>query len=218
MTIVPPPDTAGLSAITLPAPKDDAGVSVFAALAKRCTVREISAAPLSHQQLSNLLWAAYGVNRKVGPFGLPGRTAGSASNSQEIDLYVAFRDGAYLYDGPNNLLKPVAAGDLRAGALTPGQRGVSAAAPVQLIYVADVDRLTHTSGFQEPGLQDPEVQKSYYFVDTGLIAQNVHLFAAAEGLAAWFHNCDRSGLARKLGLRPEQRVLFAQSVGHPANA
>ncbi|HXQ40473.1 MAG TPA: nitroreductase family protein [Candidatus Udaeobacter sp.] len=218
MTIVPPPDTAGLSAITLPAPKDDAGVSVFAALAKRCTVREISAAPLSHQQLSNLLWAAYGVNRKVGPFGLPGRTAGSASNSQEIDLYVAFRDGAYLYDGPNNLLKPVAAGDLRAGALTPGQRGVSATAPVQLIYVVDIDRLTHTSGFQEPGLQDPEVQKSYYFVDTGLIAQNVHLFAAAGGLAAWFHNCDRSGLARKLGLRPEQRVLFAQSVGHPANA
>src|SRR5271165_2105226 len=67
------------------------------------------------------------------------------------------------------------------GALTPGQRGVEAKAPVQLIYVVDVHRLTHTAGFQEPGLQDPEVQKSYYYVDTGLIAGNVYLFAAAEG-------------------------------------
>ncbi|HXQ42276.1 MAG TPA: nitroreductase family protein [Candidatus Udaeobacter sp.] len=218
MTIVSRPDAAGLAVIALPAPKDVTGASVFAALVKRSTIREISAAPLSQQQLSNLLWAANGVNRKVGPFGLSGRTAGSASNSQEIDLYVLLCEGAYLYDGPDNLLKPVAAGDLRAGALTPGQRGVGATAPVQLIYVADVDRLTHTAGFQEPGLQEPEVQKSYYFVDTGLIAQNVHLFAAAEGLAAWFHNCNRSGLARELGLGPEQRVLFAQSVGHPANA
>jgi nitroreductase len=84
-----------------------------------------------------------------------------------------------------------------------------------LIYVVDVDRFTHTRGFQERGLQDSEVQRSYYFVDTGLIAGNVYLFAAAEGLAAWFHNCHRTDLARKLGLRPEQRVLFAQSVGYP---
>ena len=88
-------------------------------------------------------------------------------------------------------------------------------APVRLFYVADVHRLTHTSGFQEPGLQDPEVQKSYYFVDTGLIAGNVYLFAASHGLASWFHNCNKSGLASKLKLRPEQRVLFGQTVGYP---
>jgi hypothetical protein len=57
---------------------------------------------------------------------------------------------------------------------------------------------------------------SYYYVDTGLIAGNVYLFAAAQGLAAWFHNCHRTDLARRLGLREEQRVLFAQSVGYPA--
>lgn len=215
MTNFPTPDIAGLAAIHLAWPKDDLGVSVFAALEKRSTIREIGPKPLSLQQLSNLLWAAYGVNRKTGPFGLTGRTAGSASNSQEIDLYVALAEGAYLYDGPSSLLKPVAAGDLRAGAMTPRQKAVEAKAPVQLIYVADIDRLTHTAGFQEPGLQDAEVQKSYYFVDTGLIAQNVQLFAAAAGLGAWFHNCDKTGLARKLGLRPEQRVLFAQSVGYP---
>jgi len=161
------------------------------------------------------VWAACGVNRKTGPFGVPGRTAASASNSQEIDLYVAVKEGVYLYDALNNLLAPIIAGDLRVAALTPAQRDVDAKAPVQLIYVADVHRLTHTAGFQEPGLHDPEVQKSYYYVDTGLIAGNVYLFAAAQGLAAWFHNCDKAGLAQRLGLRAEQRVLFAQSIGYP---
>jgi hypothetical protein len=88
-------------------------------------------------------------------------------------------------------------------------------APIQLIYVVDIHRLSHTSGFQEPGLQDPEVQKSYYYVDTGLIAGNVYLFAASQGLASWFHNCDRIGLGKKLKLRAEQRVLFGQTVGYP---
>ena len=208
-------ETAAMLAVQLPSPFDDQSPSVFSALEQRKTTREISAAPLPMQLLSNLLWAACGVNRRAGPFGVPGRTAASASNSQEIDLYVAVKEGVYLYDAPNNLLAPTVAGDLRVGALTPGQRGVNAKAPVQLIYVVDVDRLTHTAGFQEPGLQDPEVQKSYYYVDTGLIAGNVYLFAAAQGLAAWFHNCDRTDLAQRLGLRAEQRVLFAQSIGYP---
>jgi hypothetical protein len=204
-----------LPTIQLFVPASGRGTSLGAALAQRKTTREISASALPIQLLSDLLWAAYGVNRKIGPFGLPGRTAASASNSQEIDLYVSLKEGVYLYDALNNLLTPVVAGDMRADALTPGQRGIDAKAPVQLIYVVDVHRLSHTAGFQEPGLQDPEVQKSYYYVDTGLIAGNVYLFAAAQGLAAWFHNCDRNGLAQRLGLRPEQRVLFAQSIGYP---
>jgi nitroreductase len=89
------------------------------------------------------------------------------------------------------------------------------APPVQLLYVADVDRLSHTAGYQEPGLQDPEVQKSYYYVDTGLIAGNVYLFAASRGLAVWFHNCDREALEGVLNLRPAQRILFGQTVGYP---
>jgi nitroreductase len=205
-----------LKAFQLPSPAIDDGVTVFAALGLRKTVREFNGSELSSQLISNILWAAFGVNRTSGPFGAPGRTAASASNSQEIDLYVALKDGVYLYDAVNNRLAPVTAGDLRTLALTPGQRGVDAKAPVHLIYVADLHRLTHTKGFQEPGLHDAEVQKSYYFVDTGLIAGNVYLFCAAHGLGAWFHNCDKDGIARKLGLRPEQRVLFAQSVGYPA--
>ena len=123
--------------------------------------------------------------------------------------------GIYLYDAFHHTLIPEFIGDLRALAIGAGQINFGANAPVRLIYVADVHRLTHTSGFQEPGLQDPEVQKSYYFVDTGLIAGNVYLFAASHGLASWFHNCNKSGLASKLKLRPEQRVLFGQTVGYP---
>ena len=90
-----------------------------------------------------------------------------------------------------------------------------AEAPVRLIYVVDIDKLAHTSGFQEPGLRDPDVQRSYYYVDTGLIAANVYLFAASMGLAAWFHNCDKSQLSTKLNLHKDQRVLFGQTVGYP---
>ena len=207
---------SALAPIELPTPEEDTKcISVFQALEKRRTVREIAAKALPLQTLSNLLWAAAGVNRTSGPFGATGRTAASASNSQEIDLYVLLSDGAFLYHAAANRLEPIVENDLRKKALTPGQRDIEAKAPVQLVYVVDIDRLTHTVGFEEPGLYDPEVQKSYYYVDTGLIAGNVYLFAAANGLAAWFHNCDRLGLATYLKLHPHQRVLFAQSVGYP---
>ncbi|HYW91480.1 MAG TPA: nitroreductase family protein [Gammaproteobacteria bacterium] len=188
---------------------------MFQALEQRRTTRAIRPDPLPLQTLSNLLWAAFGVNRQNGPFGMTGRTAASASNSQEIDVYVALADTTHLYDPLSHVLSPVAAGDLRASALTPGQPVGEVEAPVQLIYVVDLERLEQSSGFDEPGLRDPEVQKSYYYVDTGLIAANVYLFAAGERLATWFHNCDRQALAIRLALSSRQHVLFAQSVGHP---
>ncbi len=201
--------------IKLPKPALSRGTSVVKALQQRRTSREISDRKLSLQVISNLLWAACGVNRKTGPFEIPGRTAASASNSQEIDLYVAMEEGVYLYDAFHHRLDPVVAGDLRGLAIGAGQADFIMKAPVQLIYVVDINRLSHTSGYQEPGLQDPEVQKSYYFVDTGLIAGNVYLFAASQGLAAWFHNCNKPALSAKLNLRAEQRVLFGQTVGYP---
>jgi hypothetical protein len=206
----------GLLPIDLPRPTFDRGKSVLKALRQRKTIREIMNKKISVHVLSNLLWAAWGVNRNKGPFGIPGRTAASASNSQEIDVYVAMQEGIYSYDAFHHRLLPVVAGDLRALAIGPGQARFGAKAPVRLIYVADIDRLSHTAGFQEPGLQDPEIQKSYYYVDTGLIAGNVYLFAASQGLASWFHNCNKSGLAAKLKLRTNQRVLFGQTVGYPA--
>jgi len=202
--------------LTLPPPEmGGPGAAILQALAHRVTNRAISKTPLPAALLSQLLWAAWGVNRDQGAFGQPGRTAASASNSQEIDVYVLLDSGAYLYNSRAHRLDGVSNSDLRAHALTPGQRGITASAPVQLVFVADVERLIHTRGFPEPGLRDPEIQKSYFYVDAGLIAGNVYLFAAAEGLAAWFHNCDRATLGAGLNLRAEQRVLFAQSVGYP---
>ena len=205
----------GLAPITLPKPLINRGVSIAKALQQRQTIREISDKKLPLQVLSNLLWAACGINRDVGPFGTPGRTAATASNSQEIDLYVALEAGIYLYDPAGRRLDPVVSGDHRALAIGAGQAGFGASAPVRLIFVADVDKFAHTAGYQEPGLQNPEIQKSYYYVDTGIIAGNVYLFAAAQGLAAWFHNCNRTALARHLNLRADQRILFGQSVGYP---
>lgn len=200
----------------LPAPVLGSRMSLRTVLRKRRTTREISSSSLSIQMLSDLLWSAWGVNRKKGPFGLFGRTAASASNSQEIDLYLALEEGTYLYDAGPHRLRLIVEGDLRRDAMTPGQRSINCDAPVHLIYVVDLNRLVSSKGFQEPGLHDLEIQKSYYFVDTGLIAGNVYLFAASYGLAAWFHNCNKEALAKHLGLRADQRVLFAQSVGYPA--
>jgi len=201
--------------IDLPKPAPKRGKSLASALRVRRTIREISEKRLSLQTLSDLLWAACGVNRRKGPFGLPGRTAASASNSQEVDIYVAMEEGTYLYDAFRHRLLPVAAGDFRGLAIGRGQAAWGRKAPVRLIYVADINKLIHTSGFQEPGLRDPDVQRSYYYVDTGLIAANVYLFAASVGLATWFHNCDKSRLHAKLALRDDQRVLFGQTVGYP---
>jgi len=201
--------------IRLPPPVDAGGKSVYQSLLARRTTRELSTAALTLQQISNILWAAKGVNRPSGPFGLPGLTAASASNSQEVDVYVALAAAVYLFDPHECMLRLVVEGDHRRLALTPGQQHEGPLAPMHLIYVADIDKLARTKGYQEPHLHDPEFQKAYYFVDTGLIAANVYLYAASLGLGSWFHNCNQS-LKDTLQLGKNQRVLFAQSVGHPA--
>jgi hypothetical protein len=198
-----------LDPIRLPKPDRDGGKSVLASLWARRTVREISSKKLPLRTLSNLLWAAGGVNRKRAAFDRTGRTAGSASNSQEIDLYVAMPEGVFLYQPQTHQLTPVAAGDFRPLA----SRNGSTSAPVHIFYVVDVSRFWRGPGQPDPNIGDPEVQKSYYYVDTGLMAENVALFAASQGLAAWFHNCHAEAAARAFKLKRSQRVLFAQSVG-----
>ena len=197
--------------ISLLKPETDGGKSVLAALLERKTIRNISAKPLPPQTLSNLLWAAFGVNRLTGSFGKLGRTAASASNSQEIDLYVALAEGVYRYEAVPHRLTPVVAGDFRARS----GRGAAANAPVNIFFVADLTR--YDLGPEQPdrSIGNPEVQKGYYYVATGLIAGNIFLFAASQGLAAWFHNCHREAVEKEFKLRPEQRVLFAQTVGYP---
>jgi len=210
--VTAPASASDLQPITLVKPQTDGGKSVLAALWERRTIRNIGSEKLPPQVLSNLLWAAFGVNREKGPSaGGTGRTAASASNSQEIDLYVALPEGVYLYEAVPHRLTPVVPGDFRARS---GRRA-AATAPVNIFYVVDIAKYGKAP-FQEPGLKDADVQKSYYYVATGLIAANVYLFAASQGLAAHFHNCDKQNTPREFKLRPEQRVLFAQTVGYPA--
>ena len=202
-----------LQPISLLEPVFEGCGSVFEALKMRRTCRVMRAESVPLQVLADILWAAQGVNRRKGPFEGPGRTAGSASNSQEICIYVALEAGTYLYDPDAHRLIPAAAGDNRLLAIGAGQARAGGEAPVRLIYVVDIEKFK-TAGFQEPGLYDAEIQKSYYFVDTGLIAQNVYLAAAALGLAAWFHNCNKAAIGKKLGLKPHQGALFGQTIGY----
>ena len=182
--------------IQLPKPEISAGMPLMQALARRQTTRAFLDKPLPPQTLSNLLWAAFGVNRSrdVKP-GL-GRTAPSAMNKQEVELDVVLAQGVYVYDAEANLLRPVVAGDLRAkmGAPPAGQ------AAVTLVYVAGANL-------------------DYAQVDVGFIGQNVYLFAASEGLNAWFYALpgqqDATTVAAALKLPAQKRPLYAQSVGYP---
>jgi nitroreductase len=202
-----------LRPISLVKPQKQGGNSVLEALWKRKTTRNISSKEVQPQMLSNLLWAAFGINREHASFGKPGRTAPSASNSQEIDLYVTLPQGVYLYEATAHRLMPIVAGDFRARS---GRRAARMA-PVNIFYVVDLTRYDQGPNQPDRRIGDPEVQKSYYYADTGFIAANVYLFAASQGLAAWFHNCDKENTHKELKLRPEQRVLFAQTVGYPAD-
>ena len=202
-----------LQPITLPEPVFHQCLTVFEALKIRKTSRAIADRKIPLQILSDILWAAQGINRINGPFGGKGRTAGSASNWQEICIYAAMEEGTYLYEPESHRLNPVAPGDIRALAIGAGQGKAGANAPVRLIYVVDIDKFDN-AGFKEPGLYDPEIQKSYYFVDTGLIAQNVYLACASLGLASWFHNCNKAAVAKELRLKPHQRPLFGHTIGY----
>jgi|WetSurMetagenome_2_1015567.scaffolds.fasta_scaffold14024_4 nitroreductase len=200
------PSAGDLKPVDLVKPQADGGKSVLAALKERRTNRNIKDEKLPAQTLSNLLWAAWGVNRDDCH-----RTAASASNAQEIDLYVFLEDGVYRYDAAPHRLVPVVAGDQRAKA----GRGRAATAPVNLVFVANMARYAKAQP-QEPGLKDPEIRASYYNIACGLIAGNVYVFCASQGLAAWFHNCDKPGLTTLLGLGADEKVLYAQTVGVPA--
>jgi nitroreductase len=204
-----------MDSIILPEPEKSGGTPLLEALQLRQTNRNISSREVPLQVLSNLLWAAFGVNREEASFSKKGRTSPSASNSQEIDLYVALKDGLYLYEAVPHQLKPIAAGNF---SMLSGQGRASKLTqqtPVNIFYVVDLERYDLGPDQPDPRIGDPEVQKSYYYTDTGFIAQNINLFAASEGLATWFHNCDKESIRAEFKLSSTQRILFAQTVGYP---
>jgi SagB-type dehydrogenase family enzyme len=170
------------------------------ALMNRHSTREFSSQKLSPQVLSNLLWAAFGINRP----GEGKRTAPSAMNWQEIDIYVATADGLYVYDAKGNKLDPVLAEDVRGAT---GTQAFVKDAAANLVYVADLAKTGRASSSD---------RDTYVAADVGFIAQNVYLFCASEGLAVVVRgSVDRASLAKVMKLRPDQRILLAQTVGYP---
>jgi SagB-type dehydrogenase family enzyme len=189
-----------LKPLELPKPQTDGGKPLMQTLKARHSTRSFKPDKLPAQLLSNLLWAAFGVNRPDSGK----RTAPSAMNWQEIDLYVATADGLYVYDAKANRLNPVLNEDVRAAT---GTQDFVKDAPLNLVYVADLAK-THDAG--------PDEQTLYNAVDTGVIVQNVYLFCASEGLATVVRgSVDRAALAKAMRLRPDQRIIVAQTVGYP---
>ena len=187
-----------LAPVSLPAPQTEGGKPLMQALKLRATARAFAPDPLPPQTLANLLWAAWGINRpQEGK-----RTAPSTRNWQEIEVVVLNAAGAYAYDAAGNVLKPLAAGDLRALA---GTQDFVKDAPVTLVLVADTSRMQ--SG--------PDMQ-SFAYADAAFVSQNVYLFCASVGLATGVRaSVDRPALAKALKLRENQLIVFAQSVGFP---
>ena len=184
--------TAQQPAIQLPKPAGSPGMPLMQALAKRQTTRAFADKPLPLQTLSNLLWAAFGINRPNEVKAGLGRTAPSAMNKQEVELYVVLAQGVYVYEAEQNQLRPILSGDLRSKIST----DAAVHAAVTIVYVADA-------------------KLDYAQVDTGFIAQNVYLFAASEGLNAWFYALHIPGVAGTLKLPDGHKPLYAQSVGFP---
>ncbi len=190
----------GSKTIQLMKPQTDGGKPLMQVLSDRKSSRAFEPTKLPPQVLSNLLWAAFGINRsQTGQ-----RTAPSAMNRQEIDVYVATPDGLYLYDAAANALKEIHSQDIRE--LT-GRQAFAQQVPLNLVYVADMSKAGNGSR---------EEQEFYAAADTGFISENVYLFCASEGLATVVRaSIDREALAKAMKLRPEQKIILAQSIGYP---
>ncbi|MFN7988936.1 MAG: SagB/ThcOx family dehydrogenase [Thermoanaerobaculia bacterium] len=184
----------------LPAPRKSGGMPLKEALARRATSRAFDPKPLSSQQLSDVLWAAIGINRPDGK-----RTAPSSRDRRELDVYVLEARGVSLYDPKEHRLVPVVAEDLRT--VQSSQEFVRDA-PVTLVYVADLARMSEGTATEK------EATASF---DTGFVSQNVYLWCASEGLATGVRSwVEREVLAKKMKLRPDQRIIAAQSIAYPA--
>jgi nitroreductase len=184
--------------IELLPPQKTGGMPLMEALAKRSTARAFATNDLSPQQISSLLWSAFGVNRPDGK-----RTAPSANNKQETDIYILLKSGVYVYSAVSNKLDLVGTNDIRA---LGGTQEFVKDAPVTLVFVAD---LAKRGGNNEGARNTANI-------DVGYISQNVYLFCASEGLVTGARgSVDRTALGPKLQLRPDQLIVLAQSVGYP---
>lgn len=185
--------------IELPLPQTRGGLPLNEALFRRSTSREFSTAKLTLQQISDLLWCANGVNRPDGK-----RTAPSARNAQEIDIYVFLPDATYFYNAEDNKLIFISGDDLRPVA---SHSAFAKEAPVMLLFVANYDKM---KGFDE------SAKEFYGATDAGYVSQNVYLYCASNSLSTVvMGHINRDDL--KTALKFNGKAILAQCVGFPAN-
>lgn len=193
-----PPTGDSIPLRALLPPTLSGGMPLMSALTSRQSLREFAPEPLPEQVLSDLLWAAGGINRHD----VDGRTAPSAMNAQEVLLYVAMPQGLFLYEPKPHALALVVSSDVRR---VTGNQDFVDTAPLDLVFVADHSRMKLVPAAQ---------REAYAHATAGAMAQNVYLYCASEGLAtvirAWF---DRDALARAMGLQADQQLLLSQTVG-----
>lgn len=189
--------------IVLPAPNKDGGKPLMAALNERCSTREFDTKALSLQQISDLLWAANGINRPE----QKKRTAPTAMDNQEIEVFVALETGIYFYDAETHSLKTIKQGDYRKDM---GRQDFVATAPIVLVFVADFGKM--------PVVVNKKTKIFYSATDVGYVSQNVYLFAASENFATvalgWI---SKNQIAKLLSLKKNQHVLLSQPVGYKKN-
>ena len=189
----------GQKPVRLEKPDIERPGTVMKALSERKSTREFSQKELSLRDLSDLLWAANGVNRPDGR-----RTAPSALNKQDIDIYVIMKEGAYLYDAKANSLQPIAKGDHRAAVA--GSQDFVKSAPVSLVLVSDLSRFGNIA----------DHTKLMAAVDAGIVCQNINIFCAATGLATVPRaTMDQAALKRILKLTDSQLPIMNNPVGYP---
>ncbi|MDD4777278.1 MAG: SagB/ThcOx family dehydrogenase [Fermentimonas sp.] len=176
--------------IKLPAPNRSGGKPLMQALNERKSTRSFLDKELTVQQISDLLWAANGFNRD------DKRTAPTANNKQELELYIATKNGLYFYDARNNLLKEVKKGDFRAHT---GVQDFVADAALNIIFVSDIEKAS---------------SRQHAYTSCGYVSQNVYLYCASEGLGSVARGSfNKDELSELLDLKPNQEPLLTQSVG-----
>jgi SagB-type dehydrogenase family enzyme len=185
--------------IQLPAPQINIGKPLMQALNSRQSTRSFETKPLPIQDISNLMWAAFGINRSDESK----RTAPSAKNWQDIDIYVFLPEGVYIYRAKENKLEQIFNEDLRSMA---GEQDFVKTAPLNLVYVSDQSKMGKAS--------DPD-KMMYSGADAGFIAQNVYLYCASQGFGVVVRAMvDKKALAEKLKLKSEQVIVLAQTIGY----
>jgi SagB-type dehydrogenase family enzyme len=186
--------------IKLPDPQLEKGKPLMQALKDRQSIRDYSPREIPLQEMANLLWAANGINRKEANK----RTAPSAMNRQEIEVYVSTREGLYRYDAQQHALITIHNRDIRA--LT-GVQPYVGTAPVNLVIVADLSKMGDD---RQAALQTANI-------DAGFVSQNIYLYCASENMATVVRgSVEREKLAGEMGLAPDLYIVVAQTVGYPA--